>query len=339
VQNVELQGRKYPLVLKYTEKNSTTEVKMQVFVVEKALNFSGKFMTDGIIGLGFNDDSFKSFTDSLAEVTGIPIFAVIIRSDYNENKNHSFIEFGAVSSSEGFLGKKRHKRVQDNVERWALVVTQLGLANLMVKGKNFGKFDINSGQVKVPKSLFNDTKEMLRMHFQVLDENLSADCDLLDLTSNDTFVFKVQRTKFPIRFRNLLEKDGKKCRLLFEESDDEEWVLGKPFFKDYFTVFDYEKKEVTFYQIENFSPGYYEVFIIVFAMIFPLISGTCGWVVTSKREDDEENDDFREKMQENDGKSKNFSESKLMKKIRFERKSSDQQDSMKESLLVSPSIN
>lgn len=284
MQNLEFKGRDHSLVLIHSYNQSTSkEFEIKVFVVEEILNSSQYFYIDGFVGLGLPQDDleYKTITETFAEKTEYASFALILKNSY-ENKVYSFIEFGKISAKEGLLGKKRSKRVLEERKTWALIVYQVEVNEFYLEARNEACFDINSDYVKVPKGIFDGFKDMMKNTF-ALDDQLRIDCKALKDFYNVSLKFKIQRTVFPFRIMNFVEEKEGVCQVLFEKNVNDEWVFGKPFFRDFFSIFDYDKREIIFYQIEPFSPGFYEYFIMIFVLIFSVASFGCGWFQTSLR--------------------------------------------------------
>ena len=280
--NLEFKGQDYSLTLFHTYNQSTSkEFEIKVFVVEEVLNCSQYFYIDGFVGLGLPQDDveYKTIAETFAEKTESASFALILKNSY-ENKLYSFIEFGKISAKEGLLGKKRSKRVLEERKTWVLIVNYVEVNELELEARNEAIFDANSDNVKVPKKIFDEFKDMIKNAFGVNDQ-LKIECKALQVFYNVSLKFKIQRTIFPFRIMNFVEEKEGACRFLFEKNVNDEWVFGKPFFRDFFSIFDYDKREIIFYQIEPFPPGFYEYFIMIFVLVFSISGLLCGWLQTS----------------------------------------------------------
>lgn len=265
----------------YSLKNDTSTIPINLFIVETSSSFLTNFTLDGILGLGHGSNlSDETFTENIISDSS-KNFALVLTSPYNSSIN-SFIEFGQDDIKSFFHGKQRVKDVKEDRENWELYTNRFGINDHWVSFESFGKFDINSKEIMVPHKHYEEFLYVLDSVFYDLTADLDFPCSNEEIDEFKPAVFKIQRTKFPLRPRNFIEyKDGR-CQLLFKETPESKWVFGEPFFKDYFIRFNYENNEVTFYQLDIFMPGFYEVSILVFAVSVFFISLCGGWCLTRR---------------------------------------------------------
>lgn len=261
---------------------------------------------DGIIGLGFseNDEEQISFTEQLEEYERISNFGIVLESYYNTSIKSS-IEFGHSSVQEFFLGKKRKKLLRDDFNNWELITTRFIFGNREVVSEFISEFDANTQNVKVPKSIFSSVKQAFQSQFGNMTANLEFHCEESEIFNISRVVFKIQRSKFPLRPKNFISYENGVCRVLFEKNTEEKWVFGEPFFKDYFISFGYTNRDINFYQIDEFVIGFYETGIIGFIFLMIFVSGCFAWCLTGKRVDenikiaDEKKTNCQEKLGDN----------------------------------------
>ena len=105
------------------------------------------------------------------------------------------------------------------------------------------KLDSFSPYIKIPKSIgvitfnqfFHETP------YQVVDDLLVGPCDLykywsISLFVNDRYYVKLAPESFVLDVGL-----GDQCFIPFQYNDIDEWVLGEPFFRSFYTVFDDSK--------------------------------------------------------------------------------------------------
>lgn len=266
----------------YSLQNNTSSVPVNLFIVEKSSEFLTNFTLDGIIGLGHGSNiSDESFTEYILKDSNTKNFGMVLTSPYNSSIN-SFIEFGQDDIKSFFHGKQRVKDVKEEKVDWELYTNRFSINDYWIYFESFGKFDINSKEIQVPQSYYEDFVKVLNSVFDDLTDNLDFPCSNEEIDYFKPAIFKIQRTKFPLRPRNYIEyKDGR-CYLLFRKTLEKKWVFGEPFFKDYFIRFNYETNEITFYQLDMFMPGFYEISILVFVVLIFFISLCGGWCLTSR---------------------------------------------------------
>jgi hypothetical protein len=97
--------------------------------------------------------------------------------------------------------------------------------------------------IKIPKSIASQTFNnfMHETHYELIDDLLMGPCTLdsywsISLFVNDRYYVKLAPESFVMDIGK-----GDKCFLPFQFSDKDEWVLGQPFFRSFYSVFDDSK--------------------------------------------------------------------------------------------------
>jgi hypothetical protein len=106
------------------------------------------------------------------------------------------------------------------------------------------KLDTFSPYIKIPKSIGVQVFNMFfhESHYEIVDDLLVGSCDLeeywsISLFVNDRYYVKLAPESFVID----VGLGNNKCFIPFQYNDDEEWVLGEPFFRSFYAVFDDSK--------------------------------------------------------------------------------------------------
>ena len=279
-----------------------------LIVKESSAPLSGLAL-DGIIGLGFIDtnEDRLSFSEQLEEYERTSNYGIVLESYYNTSIESS-VEFGHSSVQEFFLGKKRRKLLRDDFSTWELITTRFIYGNREVVSEFVSEFDVNIQTIKVPKSIFPSVKQAFQSQLGNMTANLEFSCEESLIPSLASVIFKIQRSKFPLRPKNFIVYENGACKVLFEKNTEEKWVLGEPFFKDYFISFGYSNRDINFYQIDEFIIGFYETGIIGFIFLMFFVSGCFAWCLTGKIYDEEvkftsvEKNNSRDKSEDNQGK-------------------------------------
>lgn len=279
--NSVLTGVYYPL--NFSVKSS--EYTNKFLVVKQSSELLNGFSLDGVIGLGFleNSDDQITFTEQLGENFRVTNFGVVVESEYN-NSIESSIEFGHGSIQYYFQGKKRTKNLIEETPTWDLLTTRFIIQKSEVESDYFSEFDLNHAKIKVPKTIFPQVHQTLSTYYENLNNSLEFPCKESEIMNFSSITFMIQRSKFPIRAKNFIEYNNGTCKMLIEENAEDKWIFGEPFFRDYFISFGYDNKDVTFYQIDEFKLGYYESGIIGFVVLMFFVSGCFAWILTGKNE-------------------------------------------------------
>lgn len=266
----------------YSIQDTSPSLSYNFFVVEKAPDFPLDFQLDGILGLGHGtNETDDTFTESILTDTHKVSFAIVLNSYYNTSFS-PLIEFGQDDIKDFFQGKQRKKELKENSNEWKLYTNRIQLNDYWTEFEAFGRFDINSKEILVPESYYGNVTKTLNDSFNNLSENLDFPCEESEIDSFKSVIFKIQSTKFPVRPRNYIEYRNGKCCLLVKKTSGSTWVFGEPFFKDYFIRFNYADNDITFYQLDKFMPGFYEISIAVFIILVFITSICGGWCLTSR---------------------------------------------------------
>lgn len=273
--NIELTG----MTFKYLIENKH---KIKLFTVFNTSMFIKNFNFDGIIGLDYDDNQENTtFSEQLGKYLRYSNFGLVLKSSYNPGLE-GFIEFGNRDTKDFFEGKKRRKDLENNVKNWKLHLSRVTLAENDIDLHTYVRFDVNIRGIVVPSKDYQNVLQYLPSQFSGINEKLEFNCDVLKRFSEFSLIFTIQRTKFPLRLDNLIEH-GETCKLLLINGSSNYWIVGEPFFKDYYIRFSYNIKSIIFFQMDKFIPGFYELSIVCFVVLTFLVS-LCGtWCMTSRK--------------------------------------------------------
>ena len=273
--NIELTGMNFDYLIR-------KEHKIELFTVLNTSKFIKNFNFDGIIGLDYDDNQEnKTFTQQLGKYFKYSNFGIVLNSSYNPDLK-GFIEFGNRDIKDFFEGKKRKKELENGISNWKLHLSRVSLAENDIDLHTYVRFNVNIRGIVVPAKDFAEIIKYLPSQFPGINEKLEFDCEVLKRYPGFSLTFTIQRTKFPLRLDNLIE-EGKICKLLLIKGNSDHWIVGEPFFKDYFIRFSYNIKSIIFFQMDKFIPGFYELSIVCFVVLTFLVSLCGSWCMTSRK--------------------------------------------------------
>jgi hypothetical protein len=222
-----------------------------------------------------------TFTEKLGTLASEKGFSLVLNSAY-DSEVHSLIEFGIIDIKKYFEGKKRKKELTTEKDKWELHLSRISLGEHNVNLDTHARFDINSEEILVPSQDFDRITPFLPNFFAGINKNQEFPCANSNYSELFSLVFTIERTKFPMRNLNLFRENNGVCKLLLKKHSEKFWVFGEPFFQDYFINFSYGWKTLTFFQLDKFTPGFYEISIVAFVIASFFISLCVGWCMTSR---------------------------------------------------------
>jgi len=207
---------------------------------------AGKF--DGILGLAF---------DSISVGHATPIWYTLMERGLVDKKVFSFWLGGEYSKKSGgvltlggwdeslFKGKLKYvPLIQENY--WQILMDDVIVDNKKYCGRNGCRAVVDSGTslISGPSEIVNDINDKLGC-FSYGEECFWFSCP--DFDSLPNIEFKLNGHYYTLTPRDYVLQDGNTCISGLQAADDLPlWILGDKFMEKYYTVFDYENKQVGF---------------------------------------------------------------------------------------------
>mmetsp|Transcript_21513 Transcript_21513/g.31502 ORF Transcript_21513/g.31502 Transcript_21513/m.31502 type:complete len:406 (-) Transcript_21513:180-1397(-) len=202
----------------------------------------GKF--DGIIGLAFNtisiDNAETVFDNAIAQgVVDQPIF-----SFYLGNNADGELTLGGYDETKftGDLTTFDLKRTA----WWEVELDGAKLGEEEIVGTTTAIIDSGTSLITGPPKEVAKLAKSVGAKKNPFTKQYTLDCDKIDEIPD--IVFTIGGTDFPLKGKDVVLQSGTQCMLSFMGLDIKEpqWILGDPFMRTYYTVFDMEKKQVSF---------------------------------------------------------------------------------------------
>ena len=235
----------------YFHRDSTTKIESHVIIEDFSPKYSKADQIDGNFGLKISSQN-ESNPENPIENFFIqnPKVKKMFSLWYSEDVEPSLISgelvIGDIDRSR-FVGSIHYVPVK-NTGRW-----EVSIEGVSFDDKNWEtlpatvSFDSNSQYLIGPKHQvlliaeflgFKEAKD--RTFVMERDENCE-DYNLEDLVS-----FRLGGAVVELRANNLIERDGKHCKVLlaYHDNNDEDWSFGVPYFRTYYTTFDLENSRI-----------------------------------------------------------------------------------------------
>ena len=221
----------------------------QSFVlVDQDYNLDG-LQADGLMGLAFSGLSggHPTFVESLKSQGQISnaTFSIYLSNPIDPYLESSFIIGGSDAEQYG-IGEMERIDVSTNMGYWLVVVGTIRIDGVAHGSQHIGILDTGTSMLFGPSAQVNAIKDAIIKSVGTCtdDSYLFCTCEGGDLSSFPVIEFVVGEQSFAIQPENyVMDFDGI-CLVLVESSNDVYWVIGQPFFRQFYTVHDMENEAV-----------------------------------------------------------------------------------------------
>jgi hypothetical protein len=206
--------------------------------------------SDGLLGLGMKElsDGYLTFVETLKEQKKINSS---VFSFYINNKDNN------VMDSVFTVGEYDLKKY-GNGEYETIGITPLyGFWLTSLEGFKYGNKRLNRKQswaiLDLGSSLISMPNVMYRKYYSEVNKKIKGCFDMGYVVCNCTFGdytlfpdvgLTIDGNDFTIHAENYIYYENGYCYLLLEGGDQDLWILGQPFFREFYTVFDIDNLQV-----------------------------------------------------------------------------------------------
>jgi saccharopepsin len=210
--------------------------------------------SDGLLGLGFNSlSNYKpTFIENLKSQGQISssIFSLYLNNHDNPWLD-SALTIGDYNPSLYGRGDKIVVKIYKNYGYWLSIIQNLYINSSVYKQNAYGILDIGTSLIMGPsteiKSIKKDIIDKLSKPCYDLDL-LVCICTLNQYHEYPGITFSIDGHNLTVSPENYLYYDQGYCYVLIASTDSYYWIIGQPFFREYYSVYNMEKPEVYLYQ-------------------------------------------------------------------------------------------
>ena len=223
----------------------------------------------GVFGLGIDNQNSSDLVDILFE--NQVISSKIIEFSLEEDKNNKKFDLNLNPNKDEFTycelsSKKNYDEEDYYYESWICELSHMVIGstkaelvwNKTIEVRGEVAFDSRTKYIYIPK-------DFMKYYSDLWDIN-SVDCKILTdsntrekyyscvkdmenkINSMHSIYFIIGGYGYRLKAQNLFENDGKNinCLIRFYNNDNNLWVLGAPFLREYATILDYNHTKIGF---------------------------------------------------------------------------------------------
>ena len=233
--------------------------------------------SDGFLGLGFEyeNERHKNFIMQMKEKGYIDkaIFSIYI-GHHQSNEKLQVLTIGTWNKEEYGSDEVVTIKVDKSSHLWETKINRFLVGNhLIFSGSAKLYFTTGKSGINIDTQAFNEFSSDLIKAVPSCKLNKSyfvCNCDYENRPKFPNITVEISSNSFVIHPKNyLIDREQGKCLVaVFSNGGNEYWTLGLPYFKEYYNMFDMEKKEIHvsrsfFFEEEVDSHNYIEENIAV----------------------------------------------------------------------------
>lgn len=161
---------------------------------------------------------------------------------------------------ENVLNKNPYKtscKVNENYPSWGCNLTKVIVDNYTYINEGYSKFQSNQRYILAPKKFSKYLYDRILKPYITNGtcdksfpiDNFYFDCKCNEIDFFPTVHFVFENTIFTLNISNLFDREEETCHFRIELNDDNEteWIFGIDFLSQYYSLYDYDSKLITFY--------------------------------------------------------------------------------------------
>lgn len=202
---------------------------------------------DGVLGLAFNSLSmgYNTLIDTLKSQKTINqrLFSIYLS---NRDQNvYSFMTIGGYNTTKYSSENALVVNIEQDFGFWCFWMESSRFGDHFYEDYTLGLFDTGGSMILGPEPevdmITSQIKEIASCY---MDTVLICYCNKSDIGMFPNFEFYIGGQEFIVRPESYVYYKNNLCYVLFDYSYDFYWVLGQPFLREYYSVFDMDQMKV-----------------------------------------------------------------------------------------------
>ena len=206
--------------------------------------------SEGVLGLGFNSlsEEYLTLVENLKQqgIIEKSLFAIYLS---NAPEIKSFLFLGGYDTSLAANSERFTLNVNNTLGSWMVNSKYFGFGNTAYNYQAKIYLDSSTSIVYGKKSIINSIKRKLKNKFEcITDGYLMCVCNEANILEYPNFYINIDDYLLEITPKNYLYNNSGECRVLFENSGSEDWILGQPFLREYYSIFNMDQLEIILFK-------------------------------------------------------------------------------------------
>lgn len=206
--------------------------------------------SDGLLGLGFSSlsDGVLTFVDNLKSQGQISesVFSFYISNSDNEYMQSVFT-IGEYDTSKYGNGNQQIINIDSSYGFWLSILDTFSVDSKALNRKQaYAIIDLGSSLISIPTPIYKKyARKVKETNFDCYDIGyLVCDCTFGNYSNFPDLSLTIDGEDFVIHAENYVYYENGYCYLLVDAIKDSYYIIGQPFFREYYTVFDVDKSIV-----------------------------------------------------------------------------------------------
>jgi hypothetical protein len=230
------------------------------FISALNVSYFGEIDTDGVIGLALGTSStlLKNIVVQMvnSSIIAKPSFSLYFSSNMYDlistTDPPATIVFGGHDEKKYALDEMAFIKAKSGSQVWESELSGIQAAFPNQEGKNLRNqktsvvFDTTSNYIGLPHRDYNLFYEIVDNEFYCLRADNQLFCTCSSLSKFPILTFTIDDYEFNLEPADYIQTGSYMCRVLVRKVDDEKVKLGLPFFRKFYSFFDYDKKVIGF---------------------------------------------------------------------------------------------
>jgi hypothetical protein len=217
------------------------------------------------------------------------VFAFYLTDDFNSlgPNPSSSLSFGSWDLEKYALSDLTYVTVYPSQGYWAVQLSAIGIGDTTLPVASYAVIDSGTSLIVVPLDIYEKMRAVIcaAVICEFSFDLTVFSCENGEETHLPVLSFTIDGTEFPLPPQHYFLKENGVCYVLILPMDFPLYILGDPFMRAYYTVFDADNSRIGIARSLNHpsTPEGWLILVIIGCVILLLIAGTIGSCFLIKR--------------------------------------------------------
>ena len=226
----------------------------QDFILSYKDNDLDGLTSDGLLGLGFNSlsEGYPTFIETLYNQGAIhkKVFSLYL-NHYNLDSLESAFTIGGYDSYKYGQGSAKKVSIDKSYGFWLGIVQNTAIGGYSRANPSYGIYDIGTSLLMGPLIEVSNIKNTIKAKSGALCYDygyLICACEQGEYEKYPDLVFTINNQAFTLSAKDYIYYESGYCFVLIDSTYDYYWIIGQPFFRAYYSVYDMQTPQILLYK-------------------------------------------------------------------------------------------